>query len=97
MAAMLRSIVIAVGVLCIGGGVLALATGMWPGAIGPAVFGALLLLGTVWERLYYKPLERGRPGPGWVATEERFIDEDSGRAVRVWVEPKSGERAYVRD
>jgi hypothetical protein len=94
---MLRSLVIAVGVLCIAGGALALATGMWPGAIGPTIFGALLLLGTVWERLYYKPLERSRPGPGWVATEERFIDEDSGRAVRVWVEPKSGERAYVKD
>ena len=94
---MLRSILIAVGVLCIGGGALALATGVWPGAIGPMIFGALLLLGTVWERLYYKPLEKSRPGAGWVATDERFIDEDTGRVVRVWVEPASGERRYVRD
>ena len=94
---MLRSIVIAVGVLCIAGGAFALAAGVWPGAIGPTIFGVLLLLGTVWERLYYKPLGRNRPGPGWVATDERFIDEDSGRAVRVWVEPASGERRYVTD
>jgi len=94
---MLRSIVIAIGVLCIGCGALALATGVWPGAFAPMIFGALLLIGTVWERLYYKPLEKNRPGPGWVATDERFIDDDSGRAVRVWVEPASGERRYVTD
>jgi hypothetical protein len=94
---MLRSIVIAIGVLCIGGGVLALAAGVWPGAIGPTIFGALLLLGTVWERLYYKPLERSRPGPGWVATDERFVDDATGKPIRVWLEPKSGERAYVED
>ena len=94
---MLRSVVIAVGVLCIGGGVLALATGAWPGAFGPMIFGALLLLGTVWERLYYKPLQHNRPGAGWVATDERFVDDATGKPVRVWLEPKSGERAYVED
>jgi hypothetical protein len=94
---MLRSIVIALGVVCIGGGAVAFATGVWPGAIGPMIFGTLLLLGTVWERLTYKPLERSSPGPGWVATEERFVDEDTGRMVRVWMEPRSGERKYVKD
>ena len=94
---MLRSLVVVLGVLCIGGGGVALATGAWPGAIGPTVFGVLLLLGTVWERLRYKPLESASPGPGWVATEERFVDEDTGGMIRVWLEPKSGERRYVKD
>ncbi|HEX4861630.1 MAG TPA: hypothetical protein VFV07_10370 [Rhizomicrobium sp.] len=94
---MLRSIVIALGVVCIGGGAVAFATGVWPGAIGPMIFGTLLILGTLFERLYYKPVEHGSPGPGWVATEERFVDEDNGKMVRVWLEPKSGERKYVRD
>jgi hypothetical protein len=94
---MLRSLVVALGIFCIACGLVALATGVWPGAIGPMIFGALLLLGTLFERLYYKPVERGSPGPGWVATDERFVDEDNGRMVRVWLEPRSGERKYVRD
>ena len=60
------------------------------------ICGTLLLLGTVCERRHYKPLERRSPGPGWVATEERFVDEDTGQTVRVWMEPRSGERKYVR-
>ncbi len=94
---MLRSIVIALGVLCVAGGAVSFATGVWPGAIGPTIFGVLLLLGTLFERLYYKPVEHGSPGPGWVATGERFVDEDNGKMVRVWIEPASGERRYVRD
>ena len=66
-------------------------------AFAPMIFGALLLIGTVWERLYYKPLEKNRPGPGWVATDERFVDDATGKPVRIWLEPKSGERAYVED
>ncbi len=94
---MLRSLVVAAGVFCIACGLVALATGVWPGAIVPMIFGTLLLLGTVWERLTYKPLERSSPGPGWVATEERFVDEDTGAMIRVWMEPKSGERRYIKD
>lgn len=36
------------------------------------------------------------PGPGWVRTEERFVDPSSGEMLDVWFDPQSGERAYVR-
>ena len=36
------------------------------------------------------------PGPGWVKTEERFVDPTSGETLDVWFDPKTGERAYVR-
>ena len=36
------------------------------------------------------------PGPGWVRTEERFVDPSSGETLEVWFDPTSGERAYVR-
>jgi hypothetical protein len=93
----LRSLVVALGVVCVGGGLVAFTGAGWPGGIGPTIFGALLILGTVFERLIYKQVEPGRPGPGWVATDERFVDEDNGKMVRVWLEPTSGERRYVRD
>jgi len=93
---MLRSILIALGVvlaLC-GAGLL-----LWGSAagVGPLLFGALLLLGTVWERVQYKKVEQDRPGAGWIATDERFIDEKTGKPVRVWTQPATGERRYVAD
>ena len=36
------------------------------------------------------------PGPGWVKTDERFVDPTSGETLDVWFDPKTGERAYVR-
>jgi hypothetical protein len=94
---MLRTALIALGALCIGCSVIALGTGAWPGAFGPLIFGSLLLLGTLWERVRYKPVETGRPGSGWVATDERFVDDETGKPVRVWLEPATGERRYVAE
>ena len=39
--------------------------------------------------------EASSPGPGWLATNERFRDPGTKRIMRVWVEPGSGERHYV--
>jgi hypothetical protein len=45
----------------------------------------------------YKPLVAKAPGPGWQRTDERFVDDETGATVTVFVEPGTGERAYVRD
>jgi hypothetical protein len=94
---MLRNGVIAVGAAAVIGGVTAMATGTFPPAGVCLFWGALLLLGTVWEKVRYKPLETDRPGAGWVATDERFVDDATGKLVRVWLEPATGERRYVTD
>lgn len=94
---MLRSLLIGLGGLCFGGGLIALLAEQWPGGFGVAIFGGLLLLGTVWERFRYKPLESRAPGPGFVPTDERFIDDETGMPVRVYLEPQTGERRYVRE
>jgi hypothetical protein len=94
---LLRSLVILIGVACLAGGLVANATGAWQGGWVAMFWGALLLVGTVWERVRYKPLDGARPGPGWVATPERFIDDETGKPVRVWLEPASGERRYVTE
>jgi len=57
--------------------------------------GVLLLIGTVWEHLYYKPVERDRPGARWRMTSERFVDPSTGEAVVVYVDDATGERRYV--
>ena len=98
---MLRGIVIGFGALCILGGAIAL---LAPGAAeaggagwGALVLGLVLVLGTVLEQVRYKPVEKTQPGPGWERTSERFIDEESGKMVTVYVRPETGERMYVED
>jgi len=93
----LRSGVIAIGIIALVCGIAAMATGVFPPAFVALAWGVIILLGTVWERVRYKPLETGRPGAGWVATDERFIDDETGRPVRVWLEPATGERRYVTE
>jgi hypothetical protein len=93
---MLRSAVIAVGALCFVGGLIALATGLCPPAFVFVFWGAILLLGTIYERFRYKPIKSATPGAGWTRTDERFIDDETGQPVTVWLDPASGERKYVK-
>ena len=93
---MLRSFVIAVGAICFVGGLIALATGLCSPAFVFMFWGAVLLLGTVYERFRYKPIESVAPGAGWTKTSERFIDDETGNPVTVWLDPASGERKYVK-
>ena len=88
--------------------VLALATAA-AGAIGivgrlfvvPGIWllwtGGILAVGIVYERVRYKPVEKSRPGPGWERTTERFVDEESGKILTVYIRPETGERMYVED
>jgi len=55
-----------------------------------------LIIWAVFRKGGYKrqPLDAA-PGPGWVKTEERFVDPSSGVTLEVWFHPGSGERIYV--
>ena len=93
---MLRNVVIGIGALCLLGGLIALATGLCPPAWVFVFWGAIILLGTIYERVRYKPIETAAPGTGWLATSERFIDDETGEPVTVWIDPASGKRKYVK-
>ena len=60
-----------------------------------ALPGFLLSFVALVERWRYKRLGRTRPGPGWVATGERFRDPETGKLVTVYYRPETGERRYV--
>ena len=62
-----------------------------------AVCGAVLSGGVLVERWRYRPLADSRPRGNWQATQERFIDPESGRLVTVFFDPTTGERRYVAD
>ena len=93
---MLHTFVIGIGVLCLAGGAVAALAGA-EGGWGAIAFGAILILGTIYERVQYKPLATSRPGPGWERTSERFVDEQTGKTITVYVRPETGERQYVED
>ena len=93
---MLRNVVAGIGALMLAGGALAWTNG-FDGAAGIAIFGAILLIGIVFERVIYKPNAKAAPGPGWVKTSERFVDDETGKPVTVYIKPETGERTYVEE
>jgi hypothetical protein len=62
-----------------------------------AVPAALVLAWLLFRSGGYKrrPLD-APPGRDWMFTGERFVDPQSGELIEVWLEPRTGERAYVR-
>ena len=94
---MLRSIVLGLGLLALACGVFAIVVGGAPSAFVFVIWGVLLVAGLVFERFRYKPLETATPQGNWVRTPERFIDDETGAPVTVWLDPKTGERKYVRE
>ncbi len=94
---MLRNWLIGIGVAAIAIGIATIATTGFPPSIVFLCWGAMLVLGIVFERFRYKPLEAQAPGAGWERTTERFIDDETGKPVTVYIQPQTGERKYVQE
>jgi len=93
----MRKGLITVGVLVIILGIAAILSGIVARSLVFIFWGVVLIVSLVIERVRYKRLESKRPGPGWERTTERFVDEETGAMVTVYIKPETGERAYVRD
>ena len=92
----LRLLLGVLGFCFVAGAVLAARVGVpVPGVLAPAGIGVVLVVVALFERVHYKAIAPNPPGPGWVATPERFVDPASGRLVEVHVKPATGERLYV--
>jgi hypothetical protein len=95
MSAAVRGVLLLIaGLLLAGGGALAM-LGAMPAAVGLTVWGLILIVGLLIERWRYKPLAERSPGPDWTATDERFVDPETGKLVTVYYHPATGERRYV--
>jgi hypothetical protein len=93
----LRGFVLFVAVASLAAGIAALVLGLCPPALVFVIWGLLLVIGTVGERIVYKPMLKQAPGPAWQRTSERFIDPQTGTPVTVYADPASGERQYVQE
>ena len=95
---MLRNFVVALGGALFLTGVMGLFASVWGPSIVLMVWGAILVAGILYERYAYKKIVDVPPtGKGWTRTNERFVDDKSGRTITVYVKPITGERAYVAE
>jgi hypothetical protein len=93
---MLRAVLVVVGgVALVSALVAAICRAPFPLVMWLTVIGVVLTGGILFERERYKPAVPGHPGPGWVATNERFVDPQSGEIVTVYYQPSTGERRYI--
>lgn len=93
----MRKGLIVVGTLVIILGVAALASGLVDRSFVFICWGLVLVASIIFERVRYKRLESKSPGPGWQRTTERFVDDETGDTVTVYIQPETGERAYVKE
>jgi hypothetical protein len=93
---MLRGLILAIGILMLVAGAASAVARVLPVTLWLLAGGILLTVGTAFERIFYKPVERNAPGVGWTRTGERFVDPDSGQTVDVFYNAGSGERRYVK-
>jgi hypothetical protein len=93
---MLRVILLTIGILLLGVALVTVLAG-WPIhlVLAPAFFGMVLTVGILFERGRYNPPAPDRPGPDWLATDERFVDPSTGKTISVFYQPTTGLRRYV--
>lgn len=94
---MLRKGLVTVGVLIAILGAAALTSGVLGPSVAFLIWGCVLVAALLFERFRYKRLAARSPGPGWERTTERFVDEETGKMVTVYVQPGTGERVYVQE
>jgi hypothetical protein len=93
---MLRSAVLGFAIVVLLVCVLSVAMGKI-GAWVPIVWSLIVVAAIAFERFRYKPLAQQLPGPGWEKTAERFVDDETGKTVTVYINRQTGERQYVQD
>ena len=111
MASTMRVIVGLLGALLMVGGLAALASGEAVAGLWALAVGAGAIVAVALERTRYRSqaAERstGEAGPGggelvepsapFQPTDERFVDPTSGRRLRVYLDPATGERRYYAE
>ena len=88
-----RIAALVLGGVLVGTGLLILPNGA---GLGPLLLGLVVLLTSLFEGRYRRiGSPEAPPGADWQPTGETFRDEESGQWVKVWFNPRTGERRYV--
>lgn len=73
----------------------AAAGGPWPVFAWLTVLGLIFTVGAIYEQVKYKAIDKTKPDASWTETDERFIDNETGKTITVYYNPATGERRYV--
>jgi hypothetical protein len=95
----LRLLVAAFGALVLAIGVLGPLTSnqpIWTGIYFIALGAGAIIVAVLGDTRYLPRRRSPESGP-LQPTDERFVDPTSGQRLRVWIDPASGERAYLPD
>jgi hypothetical protein len=92
---MLRKIVLGIALLLAVAGLWLLCLRVWSPGLQLLIAGALIFVGTAFERWRYRT-GAGPRHARWQQTAEKFADPISGEEMDVQYDPVSGERRYVR-
>jgi hypothetical protein len=60
------------------------------------IVGAVVIVTVLLEPVYGRATNRP-VGGNWRATDEKFVDPESGKLLTVWFDPATGDRRYVED
>lgn len=89
-----RTIVLALAALFVFGGTMMLVDSN-RGGVAALVIGLLLVVSVAFEGRYGRPGQEATPASiDWQPTGEKFIDDETGQPVEVWMDPLTGERRY---
>jgi hypothetical protein len=89
----LRTAVLLFGCLVMLVGAYLCTRGVGYGGVQILLFGAIFVLGTLFERWRYHNKNAAADGD-WQVTTERFVDPETGKVMEVLYDPRSGERRY---
>lgn len=84
------------GVILVAAGLVLLA-GRWAGWPPLLICGVLVIITALAEPIYGRAHHRPPVGQDWRATDEKFVDPETGKLVTVWFDAGTGERRYVAD
>ena len=88
-----RALVTVLGALLLAGGTIL--TVMTGGGIGLMIIGALIIVSIGLESRYGRPgAPTDVPPHAWERTKEKFVDDETGQLLEVWIDPLTGERRY---
>ena len=90
---MLRTAVLIFGCLVLLLGAVLCSLGAGFGGVQTLIFGAILVLGTLFERWRYNN-KNAPTDADWQLTGEKFVDPETGKSMEVLYDPRSGERRY---
>lgn len=87
-----------VGFVLFAAGLGAIAVGETAGGLGALIAGGIILVVAALEVTRYRSRAQEERGPaGFEQTGEVFLDPTSGERMRVWFDPRTGERRYEAD